>query len=76
MVIRHRPACPAWAALVRGDVLPGLVQVDFAGAELQGAAPGAERDRAHAQDPLVEVSALVQVGDGQDQVVEAGDGDR
>ena len=61
---------------VRGGLLPGLVQVDLAGAELQGAAPGAEGDRAHAQDPLVEAGGLVQVGDGQDQVVQAGDADR
>ena len=69
-------AAPRGPGGVRGDFLPGPVQVDLADAEVQGAAPGAEGDRAHAQDPLVEVSALVQVGDGQDQVVQAGDGDR
>lgn len=61
---------------VRRDLLACLVQVDLAGAELEGAAPGAEGDRAHAQHPLVEADGLAQVGDGQDEVVQAGDGDR
>jgi len=61
---------------VRGDLLPGLVQVDLAGAELQRAAAGAEGDRAHPQHPLVEASGPVQVGDRQDQVIQADDGDR
>ena len=69
-------AAPRGPGGVRGDLLPGLVQVDLAGAEFQGAAPGAEGDRAHAQHPLVEASRLVEVGDGQDQVVQAGDGHR
>jgi hypothetical protein len=61
---------------MRRDLSPSLVQVDLAGAELQGAASGTERHRAHAQHAPVEPGGLLHVGDGQHEVIQAGDRDR
>src|SRR4029453_18452676 len=53
-----------------------LVQVKLVAAEPQGAAAGAEADRLHAQHADIEVDGLVDVGDGEDQVVDPVDDER
>jgi len=63
------------AGRVRGDLPPGLVQVDLAGAELQGTPPVSEDDGPHPEHPFVEAAGQVHVGDRQDKMVQAGDGD-
>ncbi len=61
----------------RGEGRGGGVQVDLLGAEGQGVArrPAGRRegDRGHAQGACVEGHAGVDVGDGQDQMVEPGE---
>jgi hypothetical protein len=47
------------------------VQIELVGAEPQRAPAVPEGDRLHAEHAHVEVDGLVDVGDGQDQVVDA-----
>jgi hypothetical protein len=54
-------------------IATGLVQVELVAAEPQGAAAGPEGDRLHAEHADVEVHGLVEVGHGQDQVIDAVD---
>jgi hypothetical protein len=49
----------------------GRMQVDLLLAELQRGTTGAEAHDLHAEHALVEVTAAVDVGDGEDQVVQA-----
>jgi 8-oxo-dGTP pyrophosphatase MutT (NUDIX family) len=53
-----------------------LVQVELVGAEAEGAAVGAEGDRLHAEHADIEVDGLVDVGNGEDQMVNAVDDHR
>src|SRR4029453_4491700 len=53
-----------------------LVGLELGAAEPQGRPGGAEGDWLHAEHADVEVDGLVEVGDGEDQVVDPVDDDR
>src|SRR5690606_24461334 len=58
---------------LRLELAPGRVQIDFLATEGQRLTPFAERHRLHAQHAAVEVRRDIDVGDGQDQVIEVAD---
>ncbi|KAG0751414.1 hypothetical protein G6F24_014347 [Rhizopus arrhizus] len=60
---------------VRLQRCTGRVQVDLLLAELQRSAAGAETHDLHAKHALIEVTAALDVGNGEDQMVEAVDED-
>jgi hypothetical protein len=55
------------------ELLASLVEVDLLLAERERLAPTRERDDLHAQYPLVEATRELDVGDSEDDVIEAQD---
>jgi hypothetical protein len=52
------------------------VEVELVPAEPKGATAAGEGDRLHAEHPDIEVHSLIDVGDGEDQMVDSIDDDR
>ena len=53
------------------ELTTGLVQVQLLIAERERSPSLAERDRRHAEHPLIERDRLIEIGDGEDDVVDA-----